>query len=138
MCNPETGYLNTDGSPTKTLILDLHRRGLDTFFWQLCFGKKGSEELYNIEEDPYCMNNLITNPECAVRIRDMKIQLYTELAKQRDPRMLGNGDIFDKYPYSQDAHRDFYNRYMRGEIRKFITGWVNPTDFELVPIEIDE
>jgi arylsulfatase A-like enzyme len=30
--NPETGYLNTDGSPSKTAILDLRRQGIDRSF----------------------------------------------------------------------------------------------------------
>ena len=32
--NPETGYLNTDGSPTKTEILNLRRNGKKKF-WKL-------------------------------------------------------------------------------------------------------
>ena len=38
--NPETGYLNCDGSPTKTEILTMRRSGEDTLFWELCFGKR--------------------------------------------------------------------------------------------------
>jgi N-sulfoglucosamine sulfohydrolase len=138
MCNPETGYLNTDGSPTKTAILEMRRNGENNLFWELCFGKRGSEELYYIEDDPDCLNNLIADPKLSNQIRDMKTQLFTELARQRDPRVLGNGDIFDKYPYAHPVSRDFYNRYMRGEIRNHITNWVSPTDFELVPIPIGD
>jgi len=29
--------------------------------------------------------------------------------------MLGNGRIFDEYPYGNPAARDFYNRVVRGE-----------------------
>ncbi|HKL32687.1 MAG TPA: sulfatase, partial [Tangfeifania sp.] len=51
--NPETGYLNTDGSPTKTYILDTRRKKGVLDFWQFNFGKRPSEELYNIDDDPY-------------------------------------------------------------------------------------
>lgn len=45
--NPETGYLNSDGSPTKTEILELRRTGRDTRFWTLAFGRRPAEELYD-------------------------------------------------------------------------------------------
>ena len=56
--NPETGYLNTDGGPTKSLILNLRRTGKNTKYWQMCFGKGPAEELYYLETDPDCINNL--------------------------------------------------------------------------------
>jgi hypothetical protein len=135
MSNPETGYLNTDGSPTKTAILQMRRNGENSIFWQLCFGKKGNEELYNIKKDPECMENLIAKVEFSEIARKMKNRLFLELTKQRDPRMFGNGDVFDKYPYASDQQRDFYNRYMNGEIKEFSTEWVNKSDFELVPVK---
>ncbi|MCF8224805.1 MAG: sulfatase [Bacteroidales bacterium] len=135
MCNPETGYLNTDGSPTKTLILNMRREGIDDHFWQLCFGKHGSEELYNIENDPECLVNLIKDPEYSKIAEELKTQLFNELKNQGDPRMFGKGDVFDKYPYAGDAQRDFYNRYMAGEIKDYVTGWINPGDFEAEPLD---
>ena len=38
--NPETGYLDTDGSPTKTAVLQLGRRNRSDRFWTLNFGKR--------------------------------------------------------------------------------------------------
>lgn len=132
MCNPETGYLNTDGSPTKTNILEMNRRGTERSFWELCFGKRGSEELYNIELDPECLENLVDITEYADLSIEMKEQLFSELKEQGDPRMYENGHVFDEYPYAQEQHRDFYNRYMRGEIKEHSTKWVNESDFETV------
>jgi hypothetical protein len=40
---------------------------------------------------------------------------------------LGNGDIFDNYPY-RGAVQNYYNRYMAGE--KVPAGWVNETDYD--------
>ncbi|MGY8694916.1 MAG: sulfatase family protein, partial [Verrucomicrobiia bacterium] len=40
--NPELGYLDVDGSPTKTQILELYRSGTDASYWQLSFGKRTS------------------------------------------------------------------------------------------------
>ncbi|MCU0473244.1 MAG: hypothetical protein MUC93_07745 [Bacteroidales bacterium] len=61
--DPETGYLNTDGSPTKTMILEMNRKGRAGDIWNLNFGKRVEEELYNIVTDPECMVNLSGDPE---------------------------------------------------------------------------
>jgi N-sulfoglucosamine sulfohydrolase len=56
--NPETGYLDTDGSPTKTLILELGRQNRADHFWQLNFGMRPAEELYDVRTDTDCVHNL--------------------------------------------------------------------------------
>ncbi len=40
-----------------------------------------------------------------------------ELTKQNDPRMFGNGDVFENYPHSNPALRNYYERFLKGEIR---------------------
>src|SRR5690606_4802812 len=50
--NPETGYMNTDGSPAKTFILKYAwSEGSDHDYWSHNFGKRPAEELYNIRTD---------------------------------------------------------------------------------------
>ena len=127
-CNPETGYLNTDGSPTKTVILNERRRLGSSNYWDLSFGKRIEEELYNIREDPYCMNNLALNTSYSEIMVQLKLEMGRKLEEQKDPRIIGNGDIFDTYLYSNEADRNFYERYMAGE--EVQAGWVNETDFE--------
>lgn len=131
--NPETGYLNCDGSPTKTAILDLRRDGTQQKFWELAFGKRSSEELYVIRDDPECMQNLAERPEYQKVKQNLKQQLHTELQAQQDPRMAGNGGVFEAYQYSDPRTRNFYERYIKGEPLK--AGWVNQTDFESGPLD---
>jgi arylsulfatase A-like enzyme len=126
--NPETGYLNTDGSPTKTEILNLKRKGLDSSYWNLAFGKRLHQELYNLEIDPQCLKNLALDIRYSSIKEKLKNQLIKDLTQQGDPRVLGNGYVFDQYPYSGKNVRNFYTRYRGGE--KIETHWVNPSDFE--------
>jgi len=126
--NPETGYMDTDGSPTKTELLAANRKGQYVDLWKLCFGKKPAEELYDIVADPYCLNNLAYNPAFAKVKVTLRKQMEGELKQQQDPRMFGNGHIFDDYPYAQDRVRNFYERFFKGE--KMATGWIESTDFE--------
>lgn len=50
-----------------------------------------------------------------------------KLTQQGDPRILGNGDIFDHYKYS-DKVQNYYNRYMSGE--KVPANWIKETDYD--------
>ncbi len=126
--NPETGYLNTDGSPTKTYILDNRTTNGMYHFWRMNFGQRPVEELYNIAEDPDCINNLADHLRYSEIKFELKEQLYQELRDQDDPRILGSGFVFDVYPYMDRANQNFYERFMNGE--EMNTGWVNDSDFE--------
>lgn len=124
--NPETGYLDTDGSPTKSYILNLRRRGENHDFWLLNFGKKTQDELYNIRTDVDCVTNLAENPQYLTIKNKLENIMENELKIQGDPRMFGNGDVFDRYKPA--AIINFYERFMNGE--KFHTNWVNESDYE--------
>jgi arylsulfatase A-like enzyme len=127
--NPETGYLNTDGSPTKTEILRARKDPTQRKYWLASFGKRPAYELYNIKRDPECMNNLAEDPAFRLPLAELRYQLLLELGQQQDPRIAGTGDIFDQYEYADPKTRGFYERYMSGD-EQIRAGWVNATDFE--------
>lgn len=113
--NPETGYMNVDGSPTKTEVLKARRNPETESYWQLSFGKRQEEELYNIAEDRECMANLAEDANYNVLKKQMRSELLQKLTEQQDPRMLGQGDIFDSYPYMGSA-RDAWNRIKKVKV----------------------
>jgi len=132
--NPETGYLNCDGSPTKTVILNERRSNPQAApHWKLCFGKRPSEELYDLSVDADCVRNLAELPQHRSRLLRYRDQMETELRQQNDPRMEGRGHVFDEYPYSSPATDHFYERFTSGE--KPRAGWVNSSDFESGPLD---
>ena len=126
--NPETGYLNCDGSPTKTEILNDRRTNGSSILWNQSFGKRPKEELYNIKNDPDCVHNLADQSEWQDKKKKLKEQLFNELKAQGDPRMFGRGNVFDEYIYSDEKTRNFYERYTNGE--KIKAEWINKTDYE--------
>jgi N-sulfoglucosamine sulfohydrolase len=93
--NPELGLKDTDASPTKKLIED---SGPEDRFWQFAFGKRPAEELYDLSSDPDCVKNLATDPAFTEKSTALREKLMAELKKQNDPRVLGQGDVFDNYP----------------------------------------
>jgi N-sulfoglucosamine sulfohydrolase len=129
-CNPETGYLDVDGSPTKTEVLKSRVSEADKCYWQVTFGKRGAEELYDLKRDQDCINNLVGSEKHSASAAFLKSELLEHLRRQKDPRVLGNGDIFDSYPNADTKNTNFYERYMRGE--KMKAGWVNESDFEVI------
>jgi N-sulfoglucosamine sulfohydrolase len=126
--NPETGYLNCDGGATKTAILQARREGREKRHWQMAFGKRPAEELYDVSKDPDCITNLANDPKYRARMGKLRQQMERELKAQGDPRMIGKGYLFDRYRYANTEQRNFYERFMRGE--KLKAGWVNESDFE--------
>ena len=130
--NPETGYLNTDGSPTKTEILNLRRKG-EAKFWRLNFGKRAKEELYDIEKDPFCMSNLANEPSYQIVKQKLKAEMEARLLEQGDLRMVGYGHIYEQAPFVNG--KDFYLNFMNGEQPK--AGWVNDSDFEPFMLDSD-
>ena len=125
--HPLTGYLNCDGSPTKTTILNQRRNGI-SHFWNLNFGKRQKEELFDLKQDVDCINNLARSERHSELKEKLKEELFAELRKQGDPRMIGKGDVFDNYPYSGKSTDNFFQRYQSGE--KVKAGWVSSSDFE--------
>lgn len=127
--NPSTGYMDCDGSPTKTEILRCRAKGGEMLkYWELCMGFRPREEMYNVAQDPDCINNLATEPQYRKMKEKMRNNLFMRLTRQEDPRMRGAGDIFDTYPNMCPAH-DYYDRISKGETG-IPTGWINNTDFE--------
>ena len=125
--NPETGYLNCDASPTKTLLLNQRRAG-DYKFWRMNFGKRPAEELFDVKANRDCVKNLAETKAQANLKAGLKTQLFKELKEQGDPRMFGRGAVFDQYGFASEKWNNFYEKYQRGQ--KIRTGWVLPSDYE--------
>jgi N-sulfoglucosamine sulfohydrolase len=92
--NPELGLQDTDKGPAKKFIEGL---GEQSLFWQNAFGKRPAEELFDLSNDPDCLNNLAGKPEFKKPLAALRKQLTEELIKQNDPRILGQGAVFDHY-----------------------------------------
>lgn len=127
--NPETGYLNVDGSPTKTVVIESGRNPKTLRYWQHAFGRRDSSELYQLYSDRDNLNNLAFNPNYKAIRDSLKQKLFGKLKKQKDPRMFEQGEVFEHYPYANPDGVHFYERYMQGDSSLY-WGWVNDSDFD--------
>jgi uncharacterized sulfatase len=67
--------------------------------FELAFGKRPAEELYDLQKDPGQLNNVAGEPQYAEIQKKLADALLAELKATKDPRVLGKGDVFDQYPY---------------------------------------
>ena len=97
--DPKRAFGDCDDGPTKNYILD-HRDepGVQKFF-QLCFGKRPSEELYDLSKDPHQINNVTGQPEYAAAQKQLRAQLDQWMKDTADPRAVKDDDHWDSYPY---------------------------------------
>jgi arylsulfatase A-like enzyme len=84
-----------DDGPTKRLILS--RPDERHFRW--CFEKRPAEELYDLRQDPYQLDNLAGRPEYRASQQKMRALLERWMRETRDPRATSDDDAWDRYPY---------------------------------------
>jgi len=93
------GYADVDAAPTKSYMLKYRNDPKLKRLFELGFGKRPAEELYDLDKDPDQLNNVAGKSEYAQVKKNLAEALMTELKETNDPRVLGKGDAFDQYPY---------------------------------------
>lgn len=112
------GYEDIDSSPTKLHMMK-NQQSFPTLF-NLGFAKRGEEQLYDIQKDPFCLNDLASDKSLGKVKLKLKKQLEDQLLKQADPRSLGTGDVFEGYPRF-GLMKDFDGFKERGKYNKTYT-----------------
>ena len=110
--NPETDFGNCDPGPTKEII-----KSLGGYYYDLSFGKRQPDELYDLRRDPEGVNNLAGDLFYAKTLEEMRTKMMAMLRDEKDPRALGNAAIFDTYQYV-GARRKGYETWLRAQEAK--------------------
>ncbi len=96
--DPPAPYGDVDmNSPTKDYMM-AHRVEFERLF-ELGFGKRGAEELYDLKNDPEQLSNVASQAEYSQVKERLAAVLTEELKSSKDPRIMGGGAIFESYPY---------------------------------------
>ncbi|HCZ03351.1 MAG TPA: heparan N-sulfatase [Verrucomicrobiales bacterium] len=91
-------YHDIDGCPSKSLLLNNSSKPGFQKYFQAAVGKRPMEELFDILVDPGCMRNLASSPGYEQHRKHLAHLLERELKRQRDPRIIDGGQVFDSYP----------------------------------------
>lgn len=108
-CARAIQFGEVDSSPTKTLLLENKEKFQS--FYNLAFGMRPAEELYDLRSDPGQMNNVASIDEYSEIKEDLGTMLRDYTAGTGDPRALGQDAPWDFYPYygrviTRDWHVD--------------------------------
>ena len=97
--DPPRPFGDCDDGPTKTFMLE-HRdeREIAPLF-ELAFGKRPAEELYDLRKDPHQMTNVAAQANFNTAKADLRRRLDEWMRATADPRATRDDDRFDEYPY---------------------------------------
>ena len=88
---------NIDPSPTKRLMMVRREDAAIKRLYGLAFGARSDEELYDLQNDPGQVRNVVDRAEYAETKRNLAALLAEGLKVSDDPRVSGKGDKFNKY-----------------------------------------
>jgi N-sulfoglucosamine sulfohydrolase len=101
-------FFDIDGGPTKAYLIDHRDEEQIKPFFQIAFGKYPAELLYDIQTDPYCMNNLADSVDYQQTKNELAEKLTEALKKTSDAREIGsNPNLFESYMRLQPGNREF-------------------------------
>jgi len=93
--DPTGAFGAADGSITKTFLINNQEKYPEAF--RLAFGKRPRQELYDVTNDPFQLENLATDPNYRHVLDSLHQKLTQELEATQDPRATGRGEILDKF-----------------------------------------
>jgi uncharacterized sulfatase len=96
--NTFTAYADMDASPTKAWLVMHRNEPLWRWHYEFAFGKRPSEELYDLHQDPDQVRNLASDPAYAAKKQELAQRLLRILTDAGDPRVIDNA--FDRPPYT--------------------------------------
>ena len=99
-------FTDIDAAPSKSFIIEHHDDPRYSKFFDMAMALRPEYEMYDVEKDRYCLDNLAMSPEFTGTLKEMKAALLEELKGTNDPRVVGpDKGIFDTYPrYSPMRH----------------------------------
>jgi uncharacterized sulfatase len=104
--NTRLAYADLDASPTKAWMI--HHRASENVreVYELGFGKRPAEELYDLAADPDHMHNLAGEEAHASTRRELSERLMAILHEQSDPRVVETPCRFEHAPYAGPLEED--------------------------------
>lgn len=94
-------YPDMDASPTKVLLMT--NRDSYSKYFDIAFSVRSEFELYDLKSDPDQVNNVAAESRYANVLQELTHRMMTELRATRDPRVIGDGSMFDRKPFVDPA-----------------------------------
>lgn len=88
---------DTDGGPTKIYMMDHRNQENVKDLFQLGFGLRPAEELYDVNKDPFQIHNMAADTSMISIKESLSAKLNTWMVETNDPRVNPSSDIIDSY-----------------------------------------
>lgn len=95
-----------DASPTKAWVVSHRNDPQWQRFYELAYGKRPREELYDLKSDPHEIRNVAGDPKYAEVRKQLEQQLLAELKRSGDPRLIDDGKFFETPPMAGPLPND--------------------------------
>ena len=96
--HPEWAFTDVDAAPSKSFLIENYKDPAIRPYFDLAFDKRPEFELYDVNNDPFCLHNLAGNTNYAAVEKELKIVLQNELERSGDPRIVGlDKEVFETY-----------------------------------------
>ena len=94
-------YADVDAGPTKAWMVLNREKPECKKQWDLGFGPRPAEELYELKSDPHQVTNLADESQYSAIKAKLRAKLMAVLKEHNDPRL--NGGQFDYPPYCKEG-----------------------------------
>lgn len=98
--NTFVAFPDMDASPTKAWLVAHRNDSQWKWIYDYAFAPRPEEELYDLKKDPDQIINLASKPEYAATRQQLAEQLMKELTDAGDPRVTGDGETFERSPFT--------------------------------------
>jgi N-sulfoglucosamine sulfohydrolase len=106
---PQIKYFqDIDDGPTKEWMVSNRNEPEIKPLFELSFGKRHSEELYDLLVDPDYMNNVATEPDYQEVKKNLNEKLMSVLTEHEDPRVVESPPRFENPPYAGPVSKEYY------------------------------
>lgn len=102
--NTFVAFGDLDASPTKAY--QIQNRHAEPRLYDLGYGKRPAEELYDLKNDPDQICNVAYWSRYQLVKKELHDQLMAELVRLDDPRVDGDGEHFEQPPYAGQSQKD--------------------------------
>ena len=93
-------FADMDASPTKAWLVQHRFDQKWQWYYELAFGKRPAEDLYDVKKDPDMINNLAGKIEFAPVKKKLLQRMMRELIRAQDPRVVENPPRFEMSPFT--------------------------------------
>jgi arylsulfatase A-like enzyme len=98
--NTFVAFADMDASPTKAWLVGQYALPEWQWHYDYAFAKRPAEQLFDLRKDPDQTMNVADNPAYTDAKREMAVRLVKILTDAKDPRVIGDGQTFERSPFT--------------------------------------